>query len=136
MTARNPLLLEVLAHVPTDFFHCLHCERLFGATGIGAEVRRQVRTDYPSEMLEEAGRLAVWLQSVAERYGERLHIRLIDPQSPEGFYKSLRYWVRRYPTFIINRRQKHTGWDPESVERMLEQCGEETGSLDRSADEG
>jgi hypothetical protein len=114
-----PVFLEVLVCVPTDFFHCMHCERLFGTTGIGAEVRREVRSDYPTQMLEDGRRISDWLQGAAVRYGEQLRIRVIDPQSPEGFYKSLRYWVRRYPTFIINRRTKYTGWDPEALERLL-----------------
>jgi len=40
-------------------------------------------------------------------------------QSMEGFFKSLRHWVRRYPTFIIDRRIKYTGWEPNVLERLL-----------------
>jgi hypothetical protein len=58
------VLLEVLAYVPTDFFHCLHCERLFDAVEIGAAVRRETRTYYLPDMLEEADRLAAWLQDL------------------------------------------------------------------------
>jgi hypothetical protein len=116
---RQPALLEVLAHIPTDFFHCLHCEQFFDAAGIGASVHREIQTAYPPVMLEEAGRLAAWLQDLSARYGEQLHIRVVDPQSLEGFFKSLRYWVRRYPTFIINHRTKYTGWEPAALERLL-----------------
>jgi hypothetical protein len=70
-------------------------------------------------MLDEAGRLSAWLQDLSARYGEQLRIHIIDPQSPEGFFKSLRYWVRRYPTFIIDRRAKYTGWDRTALERLL-----------------
>jgi hypothetical protein len=113
------VLLEVLAHIPTDFFHCSHCERLFGTAGIGAAVRQEMRSTYPPEMLAEAGRLATWLQDLSARYGEQLHIRVVDPQSLEGFFKSLCYWVRRYPAFIIDRRMKYTGWEPAALERLL-----------------
>ena len=115
----QPILLEVLAHIPTDFFHCLHCEQLFDTAGIGAAVRREMRAGYPSRMLEEARRLAAWLQDLSARYGEQLHIRVVDPQSVEGFFKSLRYRVRRYPTFVVNRKSKYTGWEPASLERLL-----------------
>jgi hypothetical protein len=115
----SPVLLEVLAHIPTDFFHCSHCERFFDAAGIGASVHREIQAAYPPEVLEEAGRLATWLQDLSTRYGEQLRIHIIDPQSPEGLFKSLRYWVRRYPTFIINRRAKYTGWEPAALERLL-----------------
>jgi hypothetical protein len=114
-----PVLLEVLAHIPTDFFHCLHCERLFAAADIGAPVRREIRSSYPPDMLEEAERLTAWLLELSARYGEQLHIRVVDPQSAEGLFKSLRYWVRRYPAFIIDRRTKYTGWEPITIEHVL-----------------
>ncbi len=116
-----PILIEVLAHIPTDFFHCSHCEQLFDAAGIGATVHREIQAAYPPEMLEEAGRLAAWLQDLSARYGEHLHIQVVDPQSLEGFFKSLRYWVRRYPTFIINQRTKYTGWESAALDRLLEE---------------
>ena len=72
-------------------------------------------------MLEEAERLATWLQDLSARYGDQIHIRVVDPQSPEGFFKSLRYWVRRYPTFVVNRRIKYTGWEPGVLDRLLEE---------------
>jgi hypothetical protein len=112
--------LEVLAHMPTDFYHCSHCERLFEAAGIGTAVHREMQAAYPPEILEEAERLATWLRDLSARYGEQLQIRIVDPQSVEGFFKSLCYQVRRYPTFIINRRAKYTGWEPAALERLLE----------------
>ena len=117
----QPVLLEVLAHIPTDFFHCLHCERLFAAAGVGAPVRQEIQAEYPPEMLQDAERLGIWLQDLVARYGERLRIRIVDPQSPEGFYKSVRYWVRRYPTFVINYGQKYTGWETAALDRLLEE---------------
>jgi len=117
----QPVLLEVLAYVPTDFFHCLHCERLFDVAGIGAPIHREIQTSYPPEMLEGAERLATWLQDLSARYRGRLHIRVVDPQSLEGFLKSLRYWVRCYPTFVINHRTKYTGWEPDALARLLAQ---------------
>jgi hypothetical protein len=115
-----PILLEVLAHIPTDFFHCSHCERFFDAADIGVAVHQEIRSAYPPEVLEEASRLAAWLRDLSLEYGERLHIQTVDPQSPEGFVKSLRYWIRQYPTFIIDRKTKYTGWEPAGLRRLLE----------------
>ena len=116
----RPVLLEVLAHIPTDFFHCLHCERLFDAAGVGASVHQEIQADYPPEILQDAERLGDWLQDLSARYSERLHIRIVDPQSLEGFFKSVRYWVRQYPTFVINRQIKYTGWETAVLDRLLE----------------
>lgn len=70
--------------------------------------------------MEEAHRLASWMLEVAERFKDRIYVRVIDPQSPLGFYKSLRYWVRKYPTFIINGQKEYTGWDKERLETLLQ----------------
>jgi hypothetical protein len=115
----QPVLLEVLAHVPTDFFHCLHCEQLFAVAGLGEQVHREIQTAYPPEILEEAERLGAWLQDLTARFGEQLHVRIVDPQSAEGFFKSLRHWTRRYPAFVVNRRKRVSGWDLATVERLL-----------------
>lgn len=120
MPASSPILLEVIAHIPTDFFHCSHCERLFDVAGIGESMHQDIRASYPPEMLEEAERLAVWLQDLSLRYGKRLQIRVVDAQSMEGFFKSLRYWTRRYPAFIVDRRKKVIGWDRDALEHLLE----------------
>jgi hypothetical protein len=111
--------LEVLAYGPTDFFHCAQCEHLFDAVGIGEPVHQEIQTAYPAEVLEEANRLAAWLRELAAQYGERLRIRIVDPQSLEGLLKSLRHRVRRYPTFIVNRQATYTGWEPAALERLL-----------------
>lgn len=115
------VLLEVLLPMPTDLFHCRHCEQWFDLAGVGTPVHQQIAADYPPQLLEEAQRLAAWLNDLAERYRGRLHIQVLDPQSPQGLGRSLRYGVRQYPTFIINRRRKHVGWEQAPLERALEQ---------------
>jgi hypothetical protein len=47
-------------------------------------------------------------------------IKLIDPQSCEGFLKSVRYWVRRYPAFIIAGRKEYVGWGKAALDRVLQ----------------
>lgn len=37
-----------------------------------------------------------------------------------GLFKSLRYRVRRYPTFVINGQEKYTGWDRETPGVLLQ----------------
>jgi hypothetical protein len=106
--------------MPADLFHCAHCERLFDAAGIGDAVHREIQAGYPPEILEQAGRLAAWLDELSLRYRERLHIRVIDPQSLQGFFKSLRHWVRRYPAFIVGHL-KYVGWERAALDGLLEE---------------
>ena len=116
--ASQPILLRVLAHVPTDLYHCSHCERLFDAAGIAAQLHGEIQSSYPPEILEQAERLTAQLHELSFHYGDRLHIRVLDPQSPEGFWLALRYWVRRYPTFIVHGH-KVVGWDRDALDRLL-----------------
>jgi hypothetical protein len=118
MASQASILLEVLAHIPADFFHCLQCERLSDVDGIGSTVRREGRSYYPPQMAEDAERLAAWLRDIPGRHGEQLRIRVVDAQSPVGLSKSLRHWVREYPTFTVNCRTKATGWDRQTLERL------------------
>ena len=117
----QPILLEVLAHMPTDLFHCSHCERLFDAADIGAPVHQEIRATYPPEMMEEAARLATWLQGLSVRYGDLVHVRVVDPQSLEGFVKSLRHRIGRYPAFVIDHHTKYIRWEPAVLDHLLDE---------------
>ena len=103
----------------TNFFHCMHCEQFFDQAGIGRPVHQEELDQYPEEVRLEAARLANWLLDLAYRYGNRIQIRVVDSQSPEGLLKSLRYWVRQYPTFIVDGREKVTGWDLAALDAIL-----------------
>ena len=113
--------LEILALVPTIYRQCSSCEMVYGQSGIGGQAQEEMKNEYPAEMLAEHARLSAWIAEIVERFGDRVEIRLIDPQSGLGFLKSLRYWVRRYPSFIINGK-KLTGWDRERLEALLAQA--------------
>ena len=84
----------------------------------------EILNEYPSDLLEDERRLAHWVWDLSDRYGDRLRIRVIDPQSGLGFYKCLRHWVRRYPAFIIEGRKRHVGWDREELEAALHEAME------------
>ncbi|MCJ7661386.1 MAG: hypothetical protein MUO67_19725 [Anaerolineales bacterium] len=76
--------------------------------------------EYPSDLLEDHIRLSALVVELVKRYNNRIMIYVIDPQSAVGFYKSLRYWVRKYPTFIIDGQEKVTGWDQARLEKTLQ----------------
>jgi hypothetical protein len=75
--------------------------------------------EYPADMLRDHIRLSEWVMELSRYYGTGIQIRVIDPQSGLGFFKSLRHRVRRYPTFIINGKVKYTGWDKEAMGNLL-----------------
>ena len=84
----------------------------------------EILNEYPSDLLEDERRLAYWMWELCDRYGDRLLIRVIDPESGLGFYKCLRHWVRRYPAFIIGGRKRYVGWGREELEAALQEAME------------
>ena len=72
--------------------------------GVNARARYQDMADYPAELQEELAKLSDWLSELCRLYRHRISIRLIDAKSPFGLYKSLLHRIRRYPTFIIEKK--------------------------------
>ena len=112
--------VDVIAPVLTNFFHCMHCEQIFNHANVGQQFHQEELDQYPEDFIEETVKLANLLDELIQRYDNQIHIRVIDPQSPEGLIKSIRYWVRKYPSFIINRQVKITGLDLPKLERVFQ----------------
>lgn len=116
----SQLSVQVISPVLTSFYHCMHCEQLFNQAKIGQQVRQEELDQYPEYIKQEFERLTEYLFDLAQRYGDQIDIRVIDPQSVEGFFKSLRHWVRKYPTFIVDGKEKITGWDVRALNETLQ----------------
>jgi hypothetical protein len=65
--------------------------------------------------------LSGWIKELAQEYREKILIQVIDVQSFQGVYKSIRYGLRRYPTFIIDKKKKYTGKDENELDASLQQ---------------
>jgi hypothetical protein len=79
--------------------------------------------EYPLELKEEYLKLSDWIKELIRIYDQSLIIKLIDAQSILGFYKSLRHWVRKYPTFIVEGKETYTGWDKGQLKDLLVKFG-------------
>ncbi len=97
----KPILLEIVTQVLTSYDHCRHCEVFFGQAGLDEKFHQKEINEYPADLKEEYARLCEWTKELTRLYRHRLFIKLIDVQSFVVIYKSLRYRIRRYPTFII-----------------------------------
>ncbi|MBW2056752.1 MAG: hypothetical protein JRH07_11955 [Deltaproteobacteria bacterium] len=75
---------------------------------------------YPEELREELCRLSDWLGELLYLYRHRISIRIIDAQSLVGIYKCLRYGIRGYPGFIVDRRHAYAGWDRKRLEGIID----------------
>ena len=76
--------------------------------------------EYPPEWQEEFRRLSSTIFELANRFQDEVQIRIWDPRSLQGLWRSIRHGVRRYPTFIVNGRSKTAGWDSANLERQIQ----------------
>ena len=117
----RPIVVEVIAPVLTVYSHCLHCEAVFDQAEVATRTHQAQIEEYPEDVKREYVRLCDWVRGLAGRVGDRVQIRIIDPQSPEGILKAIRHRVRRYPTVIVNGKQTYRGWQEPAVEAALAQ---------------
>lgn len=106
----EPLRVEILAYAPTAFYHCTHCEVAWQEIGKSNRVHEeQLESSLPTELQQEYQAIYVWMQEMLRKHCDRLIVKVIDAASVEGVFKSLRYNARRYPTIILNQREKFVG---------------------------
>jgi len=91
--------------------------------GLDQKFHQRETDEYPLDLKEEYAKLFDWIQDLTRLYKHRLFIKLIDVQSPLGIYKSLRHWIRKYPTFIVEGQETYTGWDQGRLESLLVKFG-------------
>jgi hypothetical protein len=120
----KPLRVEVITPTVQRLGLCSTCELFLDEAGVSEDPAEQALAEYPQEWQEEYRRLRDWVYELAARYGDQVLIKVIDPQSPEGLFKSLRYRVRRYPTWIVGGKARIAGWDRGALEAALDiACG-------------
>lgn len=79
--------------------------------GLGDRVHTQELNEYPDDWKEEYARLSDWVRMLAWRHRGAVQVRLIDVQSLVGFWKMLRYRVRRCPAVILPGGERFCGWE-------------------------
>lgn len=79
--------------------------------------------EYPPDWQEDFHRLSDTIQTLSTRYQNGILIRIWDPRSLQGLWKSIRYGVRRYPAFVVEGREKVTGWDTIRLDQYIQAAG-------------
>ena len=62
-------------------------------------------------MKAEYLRLSDWVRKTRQTHGQRVAVRILDPQSLAGFWKVIRHRIRRYPTFLVDGAERVVGWE-------------------------
>lgn len=117
----KPVDVEVITKVLTTYDHCYRCELVFNQVGINRKFHQRDVNEYPEETKDEFLHLSDWIRELAKLYRHRILIKVIDAQSPMGIYKSLRHKVWKYPTFVVEGKDKYVGWDTERLESLIDQ---------------
>ncbi len=122
MAPRRPVTVQVIAYAPTVFRHCQHCEVAFAGIGLGERIQRAEAVDaLPDDLIQEFQQVSDWVHSLLERHGGRVKVSVVDAASIEGFWKSLRHGVRRYPAVVVDGRDNVVGTDFEAFDRLIDQ---------------
>ncbi len=115
----KPILLEIVTHTVSTFAHCSSCSIVYDEAGIKDHWEKELE-EYPRDLKEEFLHLLDWIRELTRLYRHRLTIRLIDAQSFLGMYKSLRYRIRKYPAFIVQKKEAFSGWEKDRLEALLD----------------
>jgi hypothetical protein len=98
----QPLLVEIVAYAPTAFYHCTHCEIIWKETGFSNGVHEeQVASALPPDVMQDYQAVSDWVRQLFKVYCDRVRVKVIDATSIEGFWKTLRHGLRRYPAVLV-----------------------------------
>lgn len=111
--------LEIFYPLPESWGICQSCEMIMAQADMDEGPFSRGLEEYPPEWQEDFRRLSDLIFSLADQYPDRLKIRIWDPRSLQGLWKSLRYGIRRYPTFLV-RGKKITGWDTTQLKAEIQ----------------
>ncbi len=117
----NPVLLEVVFPVPALYGLCPSCEFFADEADLRDPKNNQDLNEYPEELKEDYLHLSDWIRELGKKYGNRLLIKVIDAQSLQGLYKSVRFAVRKYPAFIIDKKKKYSVRNKEELDALINQ---------------
>ena len=122
MKPRQAVRIEVLAYAPVAFFHCQHCEVIGQVTGTTTNIRReQLASSLPQDLTEEYLEVSNWVRGLMLTYGESIDVRVVDVASIEGWFKSLRYGIRKYPAVVVDGKQKIIGRDFDRASALIDE---------------
>ena len=117
----KPLTVEVITYAPTVFSHCQHCEVAFQEMGLGERVRREAAAAaLPDDLARDFQAWSDWIHRLLERHGPNVRVKVVDAASIEGVIESVRHRVGRYPTVIVDGKEKRRGADFEALDRVID----------------
>ncbi|MBI4316191.1 MAG: hypothetical protein HZB20_07335 [Chloroflexi bacterium] len=116
----KPLVIEIVAYAPTAFYHCTHCEVVWKETGFSEGLHEeQVRSALPPDMLQDYQAVSDWVRRLLRVHCDAVVVKVIDAASLEGFWKTARHRLGRYPAVIVGGRKRFVGADFDGAEAEI-----------------
>ncbi len=116
----KPLLVEIVAYAPTAFYHCTHCEVVWHETGFSKGLHEeQIANALPPDMMQDYQAVSDWVRRLFKTHCDRVIVKVIDATSLEGFWKTLRHGLRRYPAVVVGGQARFSGTDFTSAEAEI-----------------
>lgn len=98
----KPLLIEIVAYAPTAFYHCTHCEVVWQESGFSQGVHEeQVKSALPPDLLQDYQAVSDWVRRLMRFYCDQVVVKVLDAASLEGFWKTARHRLGRYPAVMV-----------------------------------
>jgi hypothetical protein len=120
MDEPKPVRVEVFLHTPSVFLQCRHCEFVWQQTDATRSVHQeQIDSSIPEDLKEQYQHVSEWVIRTARAFEGRVVFKIIDVASIEGFFKSLRYGVHKYPAIIVNCKDRITGFDLDRANPLI-----------------
>lgn len=118
----DPILLEVVAPMlSTTEMSCRGCGLVLGSLGLRSKYRNACTNEYPDDWKQAVDYLSQWMREILSLYRHRIRIRVIDAQSPVGFWKQIRYRLFRFPAFIVDQECTYIGWDSQQLQALIDE---------------
>ncbi len=100
------LEVDIVAYAPTAYYHCTHCEVAWRKMGATNRIHdEQVQSSLPADLAGDYQAVSDWVRDMFSLYDDRITIKVIDAASPEGFIKSIRRGLHRYPAILIDNKK-------------------------------
>lgn len=116
---KKPAQIDVFFPVPEGWGICTSCEVMMAQADLGQAPFERGLDEYPQDWQDDFKRLSTLIYSLADQFPDGVKIRIWDPRSLQGMWKSIRHGIRRYPTFLLDNRTKITGWEQAKLEEYI-----------------
>ena len=122
ISAMKPVQLEIVVPMLTTVgLNCPKCSPLFEQVGLNDKYRRLCSDEYSEDWKIDLEKITGWAKRASDLYKHRLHIRIIDAQSPLGMWKRIRHGFLKTPAFIVERKPAHIGWGFDRLELVIDE---------------